>query len=269
MSTKTALRNGGILAGAVVERLLGSRSRSRQVVMLHDVESPSALRGCLEWLLTRYRIVPLADLVNGHSELDRRHLALTLDDGYADWHEVVAPVLEDLGCPATFFVSSGFVGLGASAARVFRVERLGRTGDLAPLSVAQLRDLAANDLFEIGSHTVSHVDFSTTATPDALAAEIVGDRTRLEDWTGRPVRWFAYPWGRRRQLVPSAVEYVRHAGFEGAFTALPGALDRAPDRFLLPRQSLDVLSRRSLWNARLDGGYDLVDTVKWQLFRAS
>jgi hypothetical protein len=53
------------------------------------------------------------------------------------------------------------------------------------------------------------------------------------------------------------VEHVRHAGFDGAFTALPGSLDWAPDRYRLPRQSIEVLRRASLWHARLTGGDDL------------
>ena len=269
MSAKTAVRNGGIVAAAFAERLLAPKTRLRQTVMLHDVECGNAFRRCLDWLLTRYTIVPLADLVEARGEGGRECLALTFDDGYADWHEIVAPVLEEFRCPATFFVSSGFVGLGRSEAHEFRLQRLGRSCDLAPLTVAQLRDLAGNDLFEIGSHTVSHLDFSADSTPSTLSAEIEGDRMRLEDWTGDSVRWFAYPWGGLRQLVPTAVDHVRQAGFEGAFTALPGSLDRAPDRFLLPRQSIDILSRPSLWHARLNGGYDLVFAAKQRLFRAS
>jgi peptidoglycan/xylan/chitin deacetylase (PgdA/CDA1 family) len=261
------LRDGSIVVAALAERLIGPRRRLRQTVMLHDVECSDAFRRCLDWLLARYAIVPLGDLIEARGEVDRECLALTFDDGYANWHEVVAPVLEDFCCPATFFVSSGFVGLGRAEAREFRLQRLGRSRDLAPLTVAQLRDLAAHDLFEIGSHTVSHLDFYVDSTPGALSAEIDGDRMRLEDWTGDPVRWFAYPWGGLPQLVPMAIEHVRHAGFDAAFTSLPGSLDRAPDRFLLPRQSVDVSSRPTLWNARLNGGYDLVFAAKRRLSR--
>jgi peptidoglycan/xylan/chitin deacetylase (PgdA/CDA1 family) len=261
------MRNGSMVAAAFANRLLGPETRFRQTLMLHDVESGEAFRRCLAWLRARYTVVPLADLVDARDAGGRKCVALTFDDGYADWHEIVAPVLEQFDCPATFFVSSGFVGLGPAEARKFRVERLGRSADLAPLTVAQLGDLSANDLFEIGSHTVSHVDFSVDSTPGGLAAEIDEDRKRLEDWTGNAVRWFAYPWGGQRQLVPVAVEHVRRAGFEAAFTALPGTLDRAPDRFLLPRQSIDVLSRPALWDARLNGGYDLFFAAKRRLSR--
>jgi peptidoglycan/xylan/chitin deacetylase (PgdA/CDA1 family) len=261
VSAKSALRNGGIVAAGYGQRLLSTRRRLRQVAMLHDVESAEAFRRCLDWLAARYAIVPLRDLVAGDGDADRASLALTFDDGYADWHEIAAPVLEELRCPATFFVSSGYVGLPAHEARAFRRERLRRSRDLPPLTIAQLRDLSQCDLFEIGSHTVSHVNFADV-TPDALSAEIDGDRAQLEEWTGEPVRWFAYPWGGQEQLVPVAVEHVRLAGFAAAFTALPGTLDHARDPFLLPRQSIDVLSRPSLWGARLSGGYDVMFATK-------
>jgi peptidoglycan/xylan/chitin deacetylase (PgdA/CDA1 family) len=267
MSAKTALRNGTIVAAAFGQRLLSPHRRTRQTVMLHDIECAQSFRRCVDWLLTRYTIVPLGDLVEASDEPSPARLALTFDDGYADWHEIAAPVLEDLRCPATFFVSSGFVGLGLAEARDFRVRRLGRSRELAPLSVGQLGDLAASELFEIGSHTVSHMDFSVDSRPATLSAEVDGDRMQLEDWTGQPVRWFAYPWGGERQLVPAAVEHLRRSGFEAAFTALPGSLDQATDRFQLPRQSIDVLSRPSLWAARLDGGYDLIFATKRYLSR--
>ncbi len=269
MSVKSAARNGSIVAAAFGQRLLGSDRRSRQVVMLHDVEHADAFRTCIDWLRTRYDIVPLGDLVAPRTEPGREQLALTFDDGYADWHEVAAPVLEDLACPATFFVSSGFVGLGPAEARTFRQERLRRTRDLAPLGLDQLRDLAAHELFDIGSHTTSHLDFSLDPSADVLASEVDGDRRRLEEWTGEAVRWFAYPWGGLPQLVPAGVEHVRGAGFDAAFTALPGTLDRADDRFLLPRQSIDVLGRPALWNARLTGGYDLVFAAKRRFSRSA
>jgi peptidoglycan/xylan/chitin deacetylase (PgdA/CDA1 family) len=266
---RSAARDGTIVAAGFGQRLVGSGRRTRQVVMLHDVEHRDAFRTCIDWMRSRYDIVPLGDLVAPSTEPRHEQLALTFDDGYADWHEVAAPVLEDLRCPATFFVSSGFVGLGPAEARAFRQQRLRRSRDLAPLTADQLRDLATHELFDIGSHTTSHLDFSLDPPADCLASEVEGDRRRLEEWTGRPVRWFAYPWGGLAHLVPAGVAHVSRAGFDAAFTALPGTLDRADDPFLLPRQSIDVLSRPALWNARLTGGYDLVFAAKRRFTRSA
>ena len=230
--------------------------------MLHDVEDETRFRQCVQWLLERYRIVPLSDLITDCAPAHERRLALTFDDGYADWHEVAAPVLEALSCPATFFVCSGFVGLQGTEASTFRADRLRRSRDLAPLTTAQLQDLSASSLFEIGSHTVSHVDLGGVWSDDVFATEIDADRKRLEDWSGSRVGWFAYPFGEPHNVPTAAVDHVRRAGFDGACTAWPGTLDTVNDPFLLPRQSIDMSTAPLLWSARLDGGYDLVFAAK-------
>jgi peptidoglycan/xylan/chitin deacetylase (PgdA/CDA1 family) len=39
----------------------------------------------------------------------RTKMMLTFDDGYCDSHDVIAPILEELGIPATFFVAPGML----------------------------------------------------------------------------------------------------------------------------------------------------------------
>jgi peptidoglycan/xylan/chitin deacetylase (PgdA/CDA1 family) len=62
-------------------------------------------------VLTRRRDVwPLqrvGEWLAGRARLRRDTLVVTFDDGYADNHEHAAPVLERMGLPATFFVSTG------------------------------------------------------------------------------------------------------------------------------------------------------------------
>jgi peptidoglycan/xylan/chitin deacetylase (PgdA/CDA1 family) len=264
MTAKQLLRDGAVVVAGHVA-MLRRVSPTRQVIMFHDIENASRFQQCIDWLLERYEIVPVSDLLMDPNLDARDRLALTFDDGYADWHDVVAPILQRHRCAATFFVSSGFVGLSPSQARTFRLERLRRSRELAPLTVSQLRELAAENLFEIGSHTVSHRDLGVPLSPEVLASEIKGDRDRIQDWTGRLVRWFAYPFGGERHLSREATEYVRGAGFRGAFTALPGSVNSTSDPFLLPRQSIDVLRSPRLWSARLNGGYDLFFSLKRQI----
>ena len=76
----------------------------------HD---PAILRQHLELLRRhRFNLVPLAELVRRlreHEPLDRRTVAFTMDDGYADFGRVAAPIFEAYDCPVTLFVTTGFV----------------------------------------------------------------------------------------------------------------------------------------------------------------
>jgi hypothetical protein len=81
---------------------------------------------------------------------------------------------------------------------------------------------------------------------------------QLEDWIGRPIRWFAYPFGMRGNISHRARTYVESLGFEGAFTIIPGFIRPLSDRFMLYRDSLDVTDMASLWRAWLNGSYDRV-----------
>lgn len=62
----------------------------------------------LSWLARHVEFVgerQIAGLTPG----GRTKMMLTFDDGYSDSHEVIAPILEELGIPATFFVAPGLI----------------------------------------------------------------------------------------------------------------------------------------------------------------
>jgi peptidoglycan/xylan/chitin deacetylase (PgdA/CDA1 family) len=238
------------------------------VIALHEVKDARQFARKMAWLRAAYDVVPLADLATRPVGA-RTVVALTFDDGYGCWHEVAAPILRDLGLPATFFVCSGFVGLDDAGADEFRRRCLGRSRPLRPLSHRELVELAAEPLFEIGGHTRHHVDLGLAHAPHVLEDEIAGDRRRLEDWTGRPVPHFAYPFGGPRNLSPAAVACVKAAGFRAAFTFVPGFFDdERTDVFRVRRDGLDERDSPALWQAWLGGAYDEVYAMKERLGQA-
>jgi len=73
-------------------------------------------------------------------------------------------------------------------------------------------DLASQ--FEIGAHTLNHVDL--TGSSDAAArSEIAGSKRWIEDTTGRPCLTFCFPMGRYRR---KHLGFIRDAGYDGART---------------------------------------------------
>jgi peptidoglycan/xylan/chitin deacetylase (PgdA/CDA1 family) len=250
---RTLVRDSLILLNGALRGIVGPAG-GRRVIAFHDARDQTALKRRLVWLAERHRIVSIEELLCDRSPDDG--LALTFDDGDVSWHEIVAPTLIELGLPATFFVSSGFVGLTGLEADEYRSRRLRRTRDLQPLSRQQLLDLAQHGSFEVAGHTSHHVDLGEELSDSRLRGEIHDDKKRLEDWTGRELRWFAYPFGGRRNLNARSRAAVREAGYAAGFTIVPGFLDRQQDRYALGRDCLDEVSSDALWSARLRGGYD-------------
>lgn len=66
------------------------------------------------WLKSWFNVIPLdqavAHLQNG--SLPARTACITFDDGYADNHDVAAPILNQHGLAATFFIATGFLDGG-------------------------------------------------------------------------------------------------------------------------------------------------------------
>jgi peptidoglycan/xylan/chitin deacetylase (PgdA/CDA1 family) len=69
--------------------------------------SPDNFRRQMEFLKQQFRIVRFD---KDWSDLKERAVAITFDDGYADNVLEALPILEEVGVPATFFVSTGRIG---------------------------------------------------------------------------------------------------------------------------------------------------------------
>jgi peptidoglycan/xylan/chitin deacetylase (PgdA/CDA1 family) len=89
--------------------------------------------------------------------------------------------------------------------------------------------------FEIGAHTDMHPILARVEATDAHN-EIQRSRCRLQEITGAPVRFFAYPNGRPGEdFTPQTVQIVREVGFDAACTTTPGVATVQTDLFQLPR----------------------------------
>jgi len=90
----------------------------------------------VEFLLRHFEPITLSDIVdalNGMRRLDRPCFHLTFDDGFREMHDIVAPILERAGVPATFFVSTAFLdgsGLAHHNALSVLLDRLESRGPL-------------------------------------------------------------------------------------------------------------------------------------------
>ena len=94
------------------------------------------------WLKSLFNVLPLDEAVRRlrAGSLPERALAISFDDGYADNYSQALPILVRHGLPATFFITTGFIGGG----RMWNdtvIEAVRRTA----LSALDLRDLMGGE----------------------------------------------------------------------------------------------------------------------------
>jgi len=72
------------------------------------IHSEAEFRAQMQVLSREYRAVSLAEVVDSlreGKEIPRRSVVVTFDDGYTDNCEVAMPILNELGIPATFYIT--------------------------------------------------------------------------------------------------------------------------------------------------------------------
>lgn len=106
-----------------------------------------------------------------------------------------------------------------------------RITQLAPLSVAQLRAVAASRWVTIGAHTQDHSLLDQIPLPEA-SVSIDKSRRLLCEWTGCAVEHFAYPNGNHNSALVSEVERL---GFRSAMATGKGLWRPAESRFAMQR----------------------------------
>ena len=177
-----------------------------------------------------FEVVPLADQVaacrDGRSMGGT--LSITFDDGYRDNFEVAAPILRRMGLPATFFVTTGFIGTNFVPTWDQHIEH-----HQGWMTWDQIRALRAQ-CFDIGGHTETHIDMGVESA-EVIRKELVGSRKTLQAELGESATLFAYPFGGRHNISQASVDLVREAGFECCVSACGGVNPPIADPFHLNR----------------------------------
>ena len=237
------LYSGGLQVRNLWQRLGG---RSRIVILYYHRVGPSNVlsqpvtrfRGDMEYLARHYQCLTLRELgcrLQTGSRRTRPIAVVTFDDGYKDNFTNAFPELKACGVPATFFVSTGFIGTDRPFPHDQRAVASGRAqhADWPKMTWNDLRQMQTAGM-EIGSHTVNHTDMGGV-DPASAADEIRQSLEMLRRELGDGERAFCFPWGRKQNVTPAAVAAIRQAGFYAAVTTRPGVVPDAADLLDLPR----------------------------------
>jgi peptidoglycan/xylan/chitin deacetylase (PgdA/CDA1 family) len=184
--------------------------------------------------------------LRGEAALAEGAVALTFDDGFADNETVARPILERFRFPATFFLSTAFVGTGSTLDRYRSC-----CADDRMLDWSQVAALLAGG-HSVGGHGRAHLELDGLPLAEARA-EVEGCARDLRAGTGRPPRLFCYPRGRASAAVRAL---VAEAGFEAACTVRPGANRAGADALALCRTEVSGDDDLEDFALKLAGAFD-------------
>lgn len=235
------LRRSGAVAVRRAHRLSAGRGWATILVFhtlskqyAHDgiTMAPDLFREIAHMLRDSYTVISLSDLIGrvlSRRPFTGREVVITFDDGYLDNYEFAVPTLVDLGLPACFYLTAGFI----NTRRQFPWDAAkGRTTRM--MTWSQAREVHSLD-FEIGCHTWSHADLGKEPISSA-SRELHDARKRIEDELGARIAHFAYPFGGLQNIRPEWVEAVRNAGFESNVRCHGGQVIAGDDPFWIARE---------------------------------
>jgi len=140
--------------------------------------------------------------------LPSKPVMLTFDDGDLDQYETAVPILEKHGFKGAFFIMTVAIG---------------RRGKQPYMDKAQIKDLADRG-HTIGAHTWDHHNVKKYQGDD-WKIQIEEPKAKLESITGKPVKYFAYPFGLwNKQALPE----IQKRGYAAAFTLADGRDEQLP-----------------------------------------
>ncbi len=203
----------------------------------------------------------------GRASLPANPVAITFDDGFADFYDTALPILKRYSFTATLYITTAFVN-GTSSWLQHEGE-----SRRPMVSWEQITEISAREI-EIGAHSHRHLQLDTLPLAKARE-EIMLSKYLLEEHLDTHVRSFAYPFGYSTSKVR---QFVKNAGFTSACAVKHALSSEASDPFALERVMVDAATTVDTLATLLHTGhcasplvtvYQRMRTPIWQFARRS
>ncbi len=173
----------------------------------------SSLKEQLAYISSNYDVVSIEEYVNymdANDKSKKGSVAITFDDAYVSYSELAMPVLSDLKLPSALFICTGVIG---------KTNEWDSPDKRLPvMNEATIKMLSQNSLVTIGAHTETHRSLTSLGKRD-LEDEMVIPKRKLEELTGKAVKYMAYPYGQPHLNINApVVRAVKSAGYKAAFS---------------------------------------------------
>lgn len=278
VTVKRALKRTAGVASTLLRPFVGQSDRPRVcILMYHRVAAvdfvdphldnwnvtPDVFERQIAWLARDTEIIPLREVPSqiaapSNSDSTKPLVCLTFDDGFANFHSDVLPVLRRHGAKASLFVVTKFIG----STEPMAFDRWSRRhhDHVSPsawraINWNEIDTCVGSGLVTIGSHSHEH-RIGSACTPDEMSAEAQQSRAILQSRLGdEHLACYSYPYGSSRPaLVPASyMTAVQESGYSLAVSTDIGLADCHSNPFFLPRIEAFGLDSPAVLRAKVSG----------------
>jgi len=213
--------------------------------------SPTMFKRQLCWFKDNgWTSFTISELVENHEKLPEKSVVITFDDGYEDNYTNAYPLLKKYNFKATLFLVADRHNRDWSVQKKQHHDS-GELGLEPKLNDAQVAEMLASGLVELGGHTQTHANFATISE-DEKRAEIFQSKKDFEKRYAVQVNSFAYPFG---IYLDSDAQLVEEAGYTSAVTTKSGIESfKKAKRFQLRRIKISGKDNFLAFVLRIKGG---------------
>ena len=169
-----------------------------------------AFRRSLRILRNNFEFVTMREAIGfvRSAELpDGRFATFSYDDGFRDNYDYIAPILDEQGARACFFVSTNFIECDEQYRRWFLENRVHEALSKRPMTWEMLRTLTKAG-FEVGAHTADHLNLAEVDCAEGTR-QILMAKDTIESRLEIPCDYFAWPYGHTKALLPALLPLLR------------------------------------------------------------
>ncbi len=149
------------------------------------------------------RFEKAVSMIENHEKPLKPVIAFSFDDGFLECYDIFAPVLEEFGTNAIFFINPNYVDGNDAYIHHFNEETV-FTHNRLPMRWHQLQELSSRGHL-IGAHTMDHYMINSGST-EVLTYQIVTCKNIIEDQIGKSCDYFAFPYGKLTEANQEAID---------------------------------------------------------------
>ncbi|ANE49204.1 polysaccharide deacetylase family protein [Flavisolibacter tropicus] len=254
-----------LLSGALKRRMKKILNEECILSIFFHNPSREEFEQCIRWLkkynLKFLSVQDIERIIQNNQHFPKGGVLITVDDGWQSNEANVIEVANNYQVPVTIFVATNPVEEGSywwvhvakakekgiecvpvqtlknwsNEERLLKVDEIKRSFPIerSALTIDQVKRAADSNCVTIGAHTDTH-PILTTCNDHHVVEEIQVSKQKLENWTGKEMRYFAYPNG---TYGAREIEVLKKLRYRLAFSTqpdylLPGSLK---NKYELPR----------------------------------